>query len=83
MAAVHGISRLEGSNTGPAPFKKHDPRLGRADIEVRVFGRIFAFAQHHDGPGQVDIPLTQYFRYAWMLRIGGAIDVLGLELLVD
>ena len=34
------------------------------------------------GP-QVDIPLSQDLRDAWMLRIGGAIDVLGLELLVD
>ena len=83
VAAVHGISGLEGSDTRPALFKKHGPRLGRADIEVRVFDRIFAFAQHHDPSGQVDIPLIQHLRHAGMLRIGGAIDVLGLDLLVD
>ena len=35
------------------------------------------------GPGQIDIALRQHLRYARMLRIGGAIDVLGLQFLVD
>ena len=83
VAAVHGISGLEGRDIRPAPLKKHGPRLGRADIEVRVFGGIFAFAQHHDAPGEVDVALSQHLRDARMLRIGGAIDVLGLQLLVD
>ena len=83
VAAVHGISGLEGGDIRPAPLEEHGPRLGGADIEVRVFGGIFAFAQHHDAPGEVDLALRQYLLDARMLRIGGAIDVLGLEFLVD
>src|SRR5262245_13322852 len=40
MAAMHGISGLERCDTRPALFKKHGPRLDRADIEFRVFDRI-------------------------------------------
>src|SRR5262249_35600483 len=42
MASVHRISRLESSDIRPAPLKEHGPRLGRANIEVRVFDGIFA-----------------------------------------
>ena len=83
VAAVHGIAGLEGGDIRPAPLEKHGPRLGRADIEVRIFGGIFALAQHPDRPGQIDLALRQHLRDARMLRIGGAIDVLGLEFLVD
>ena len=83
MAAVHRISGLKSRDLRPAPFEKHGPRLGRADIEVGIFGRIFALAQRHDASGQIDIPLGEQLRYARMLRISGAIDVLGLQLFVD
>ena len=74
MATVHGISSLEGSDTRPAPLRNMARDSGRPNIEVRVFDRILAFAQHFDAPGQIDISLRQHLRHAWMLRIGGAID---------
>ena len=83
MAAVHRISGLKRRDLRPAPLEKHGPRLGRADIQIGIFGRIFALTQRHDASGQIDIPLGEQFRYARMLRISGAIDVLGLQLLVD
>ena len=78
VAAVHGIAGLEGGDLRPAPLQKHGPRLRGADIELRVFDGIFAFAQHHHRPGQVDVALRQHFGDARMLGIDGAIDVLGL-----
>src|SRR6516164_2625291 len=83
VTAVHGISRLEGGDTRPALFKEHGARLGRANIEVRILTRIFAFVQYHHPTGQIDVTLMHHLRHAWMLRIGGAIDVFGLNFLVD
>ena len=83
VAAVHGIAGLEGGDHRPAALEEHGARLGGADVEVGIFGRVLAFAQHHHPAGQVDLALRQHLRHARMLRIGGAVDVLGLELLVD
>src|SRR5262245_32158062 len=83
VTAVHGIASLEGDDPRPAQLVKHGPRLGRPDIEFGILGRIFALAQHSDAAGQIDVPLRQYLCHAWMLRIGGAIDLLSLQLLVD
>ena len=78
------ISEFGKAATFDQPLEKHGsaPRQG-PDIEIRVFDGIFAFAHHLDGSGEIDVPLRQHLRYARMLRIGGAIDVLGFELLVD
>ena len=83
VAAMHGIAGLEGGDIRPTSLEKHGPRLGGADIEFGISGGIFAFAQHRDAAGQINIALLQNLRHARMFRIGRAIDVLGLEFLVD
>src|SRR3546814_15688497 len=44
VAAVHWITRLKGGAPRPALFTDYGQSLGRAEIDVRVFGRNCAVA---------------------------------------
>ena len=83
VTAMHGVSGLEGGDIRPAAIKKHGSCLGGPNIKLRIFDRIFAFAQYPHRPRQVDVSLRQHLGDAGVLRIGRAIDVFRLRLLVD
>src|SRR6516162_7689888 len=83
VAAVHRIAGLKRCNRRPAALQKHSPRLSRPNVKVRIFERIFALAQRQYRPRQIDVALLKYFCHTWMLWIGGSIDVLDFQFLIE
>ena len=55
MAAVHGVSQLQGSNFAPAAFFENLAGFFRSMLHIGIFNGILGFAEHLDRPGQAEL----------------------------
>ena len=83
VTAVHGVAGLEGGDRRPALLGEQRPGFGGAQVKPPVgLGKV-ALGEDLDRTCQVDGALRHDLGDAGVGRVGGAVDLTALEVLVD